>query len=179
MPLTSFLLNADVPPGTLLDFSAGFLVKIGIQWINIAIIIVILVKVLYNPIKKFLNDRAERIKNELDNADQVNEKARELKANYESLIANIEVEREGLLTKAHHSAVEKRDRMIFAAQNEARHLIVKAREEIASERDNSAEEIKQQIIELSTFLAGRFIEVSIDQDARDRYVEEALADWGG
>jgi len=115
----------------------------------------------------------------LDNADQTNERARELKSNYENLIANIEVERENLLTQAHHAAVDKRDRMIFAAQSEAKHIIVKAKEEIASEKENAAEEIKRQIIELSTFMAGRFIELTIDPQTQDRYVDEALADWSG
>jgi F-type H+-transporting ATPase subunit b len=170
-------LSADLPPGGILDFSAGFLVKIGIQWINIAVITFILIKVLYNPVRKFMADRAERIRNELEAANQTSENAVKLKSNYERLIANIETERESLLSQAHHAAVEKSDRIVFSAREEAKHLIIKAREEIASEKENAAEEIKNQIIELSTFMAGRFVEVSIDKPTQDRYVDEALADW--
>ena len=168
-----------MPPGRVLAFDSVFLVELVIQWMNIAILGAVLILLLYKPVRKFLADRAERIRDELDSANLTTENALKLKANYEKLIANIEVEREDLLTKAHHAAVEKSDRIVFAAREEAKHLIVKAREEISAEKENAAEDIKKQIIELSTFMAGRFIEVSIDKNTQDRYVDEALSDWSG
>jgi hypothetical protein len=61
MPLTRFLLAASenlVPAGKILDFSPEFLVRTGIQWVNIGLIIFILAKVLYQPVKKFMEGRA-------------------------------------------------------------------------------------------------------------------------
>jgi F-type H+-transporting ATPase subunit b len=66
---------------------------------------------------------------------------------------------------------------VFAAREEAKHLISKARAEIEADRENASEEVKRQIIELSTFMAGRFVELSIDKESQDKYIEEALADW--
>ena len=179
MPLAQFLLSAsnDLPPGQILDFSPALLVEMGITFFNVAVLTFILIKILYNPVKNFMAKRAERIKNEIDAASQATQEALELKTTYEGHLANIGEERDGLLKEAHHAAIDKSDRIVFAAREEAKHLISKARAEIAAERENATEDMKQQIIELSTFLAGRFVELSIDKDTRDRYVEEALADW--
>ncbi len=49
--------------------------------------------------------------------------------------------------------------------------------EIAAERINSEADTKRQLIELSTLIAERFIEVSIDTQTQEKFVDEALAGW--
>jgi F-type H+-transporting ATPase subunit b len=54
---------------------------------------------------------------------------------------------------------------------------MRAEEEIRIERENAADEIRRQIVEISTLMASRFVQVSIDHDTQDKYIDEALADW--
>ncbi|MCL2708050.1 MAG: F0F1 ATP synthase subunit B [Defluviitaleaceae bacterium] len=179
MPLARLLLSSnELAPGRVLAFDGGFIAELAIQWFNIAILTAVLVFILYKPVKKFMTNRAARISDEIDAANQTTQQARDLKSNYEGLIANIETEREKILKEAHHLAVDRSDRIIVAAREEAKHLIAKARFEIDADRDNASEEIKRQIIELSTFLAARFVEVSIDEKTQERFVDEALTSWG-
>jgi F-type H+-transporting ATPase subunit b len=121
--------------------------------------------------------RAERIQKELDAAHQTNEKAMEQKENYDKLLVNIDKEREEILQKAYRVSMEKNDQILFAAREEAKYILQKADEEIKAERENTAEDIKRQIIELSTYMAGRFVEVSMDKQTQDKYIDEAIADW--
>lgn len=168
-----------MPPGSILHFDKALLIKMAVQWFNVILLTVVLVIVLYKPVKKYMDDRAARIKDDIDSARQNNEKALELKRHYEKLVQNIEQEREEILSQAHRIAVEKSDRVLLSAQQEARHLIKKAEDEIELERENASDEIKRQIIELSMLMASRFVEVSIDSQTQDKYIEEALADWSG
>jgi len=174
----SSLTDGDiVDVGSILQFDKALLVKLVIQWFNILLLTFVLIRVLYNPVKKFMTDRADRIKNDIDSARRNNQEAQEHKADYEKRIANIEKEREEILSKAHRVAVEEHDRIVFEAQEQAKHLLTMADEEIKIQRENAADEVRRQIIEVSTLMAARFVEVSIDSRTHDKYIDEALADW--
>ena len=169
--------SEEMPPGTLVQIDKGLLIQIVIRWFNIILLTVLLIFILYKPVKKFMTERAERIKKDIEFAHSNNQEAQELKAQYIEMIENIEREREEILNQAHKLAVEKSDQVLFAAHEEVKYLLIKAENDIKVERENASDDIKRQIIELSTFVASRFIEVSIDRNTQDKYVEEALVDW--
>jgi F-type H+-transporting ATPase subunit b len=158
-----------------LDFET--LMRGAIQWFNVILLAAILIKILYQPVKKFMADRTERIKNDIDSARLNNEQSMEIKANYQNMLDNIGKEREEILSEAHRLAVKKSDQILFDAQEEAKYLIVKAKDEIKVERENAANEIRTQIIEISNLIASRFVEVSVDQQVQNKFIDEALADW--
>jgi F-type H+-transporting ATPase subunit b len=168
----------SMPGGAILEFNKEFLVRSAIQWLNILLLTAVLIFILYKPVKKYMADRSGRIAKDIESARAYNEKSREEKALYERLITDIEKEREEILNQAHRLAVERGDQILLAAKEEARHLLQKAEEEIRVERENAAQEIKEQILELSLLMASRFVEVSIDKETQDAYVEQALANWG-
>ena len=163
--------------GNVLSLDMELLIRSAMQWVNIALLAVILTFVLYKPVKKFLADRAERIGNDIDSARAGNEQAQKIKADYQRMVDNIEKEREEILTEARRAAVKKGDQIIFDAQEEAKHLLIKANDKIKVEYENAADDIKKQIIEISTLIASRFVEISLDRQTQDRFIEEALADW--
>ena len=178
MPNRFFLSAAEsLPDGNVLAFDAEFLIKLGLQWLNVVVLFVFLTFLLYKPVKNFMAARAERISGDIDSARLSSEKAEALKADYQKMLDNIDKEREEILNEASRAAVKKHDQIIFDAQEEAKHIKTKAKNEIKIERENAANEIKNQIIEISSLIASRFVEVSVDQQTRDRYIDEALADW--
>ncbi|MCL1805880.1 MAG: F0F1 ATP synthase subunit B [Clostridiales bacterium] len=166
-----------MPAGSILEFNTAFLIKSGIQWLNIIALTAVLVFLLYKPVKNFMAGRAERIAKDIESARKSNEKAREDRIHYERLIAGIEEEREEILNEAHRIAVERSDQILIAAREEARHLMAKAEDEIKTERENAADEIKRQIIELSALMASRFVEISIDRNVQEAYLDEVLENW--
>ena len=170
---------AELPEGGILNLDKSLIITMIAQIINVALLTVILVFILYKPVKKFLNNRTQRIKQELDNAGALNEEARELKEKYEKLIDNIEEEREELLRQSQKKAVEKSDQLLFDAQKEADKLQKRVMDDLEIERRNMQDEMMRQIIEVSYVMANRFVEVSIDEETQNRFIEQALADWDG
>ena len=174
----SALSDADtLEVGGILKLDLSLIWQLSIQWFNILLLTFALMHILYNPVRKFMVERTERIKSEIDSAKRINQDALEHKAKYEKLIANIEKEKEEIFIKAHRAAVAEADRVLFEAQEAARDLIQKANDEIKLERENTADEIRRQIIEVSALMASRFIETSIDSQTHNRLIDEALADW--
>ena len=166
-----------MPPGSILEFNKAFLIRSAIQWFNILLLTALLVYLLYKPIKGFMNGRAARIARDIESARKNNDKSREDRMQYERLIANIEEERAEILNEAHRIAVERSDQILYAAREEAKHLLAKAEDEIRIERENESENIKRQIIELSSLMASRFVEVSMDRQAQEAYLDEVLENW--
>jgi len=174
----SSLTDGDIEDaGSILQFDKALLVKLVIQWFNILLLTFVLIRVLYNPVMKFMAERTERIKNDIESARLGSREAQERKADYDKLIADIEKEKEEILNKAHRDAVEEHDRLVFDAQEQAKHLLAMADDEIRIHRENESDEIRRQIIEISSMIAARFIEASIDGETHDRYIAEALEDW--
>ena len=169
----------ELPPGTILEFDKSLLIQIGIMWFNVAVLTVILVKLLYNPVKNYMAARTQRIQNEIETARHERDKALDLKEKYETLIGDIEKEREDILRQAHKKAMEKSDQLLFDARHEAELMYNRALADLELERKNVQDEMKKQMIEISVMMASRFVEVSIDRETQDRYIEEAFTDWEG
>jgi F-type H+-transporting ATPase subunit b len=169
--------GAELPPGGILAFDRATLIRGGINAFNIALLAFFLIRFLYNPVKKFMAGRTERIRNDIAAAKKTNEEAQELKSNYEKLIANINAEKEEILKEARKASGEEHDKMLFAVKEEVAEMKRRASDEIEVARKNAADGIKRQIIELSAAMAARFVSVSIDKEAQDKYIDEALSDW--
>ena len=167
------------PDSGILNLDKSLLVTMGIQILNVTLLTVILVYLLYKPVKKFLSDRSQRIKGEIDGAGEIHGDAVELKDQYEKLLAGIEVEREEILRQTHKKAMEKSDQMLFEARREVEVIYNRAMAELELERKNARDDMQQQIIEISHMMAGRFIKLSIDRETQDRMIEQAFADWNG
>lgn len=181
--LQGYLLAAqameELPAGTILSFDKDLLIKIGIQLFNVLILTAVLVFILYKPVKKFMAERTERIKKEIEAARGEREDAFDLKEKYERLIEEIEKERDDILLEAHKKAMEKSDQMLFNARREADAMHELALADLEIERENVMDEMKRQMVEISMLVASRFVEVSIDRDTQDRYIEDAFTDWEG
>ena len=174
---TIALTGAELPPGSILSLDKKLLVEMLVYIINISLLTGVLAFLLYKPVKKFMAQRKERIAAEIEAAQKDREEALELKEQYESLIADIETEREESLHAAYKKAMERSDQMLFAARREAENVYNRALAELKMEKENMADEMKRQMIEIAAMMAGRFVEVSVDRETQDRLIAEALAEW--
>lgn len=176
---TPIVKAAELPAGKLLSFDMELVIKTGMQLLNIAVLSAVIIFILYNPVKKYMAARTERIKKEIEEANKERDDALALKEKYEKMIAGIENEREEILHQAYKKAMEKSDQLLFEARREAELMYDRALEDLETEKKNINEEMKKQMIEISTMMAGHFVSVSIDRDEQDRLIEEAFTDWEG
>lgn len=165
--------------GSILSFDKTFIVQLLIIWVNLIVLTVVLRFILYKPVMQYMTERTMRIKGEIDAARGEREEAMALKEQYEALIADIEIEREEILREAHKKAVTKSDQMLFDARHEAEITYHRALADLEAERKNIHDEMKRQMIDISTAIAAQFIEVSIDQVTQDRLIEQAMREWEG
>lgn len=133
---------------------------------------------LFNPARKLLNGRREKIENELQSAKDDMEEARRLKEEYEGRIQNIDKEAETILSEARKKALGNENQIIANAKEEAARILERARVEAELERQKLSDDIKKEIVSVASLMAGKVVSASIDTAAQNQLIEETLKEMG-
>lgn len=133
---------------------------------------------LFNPARKMLKDRQERIKNDIDMAKNDRKDANALKEEYDAKLKGVEKEAEEILSEARQKALKNEARIIDEAKEEAARIIKRANEEAVLEKKRVMDEAKQEMIAIASMMAGKVVSASIDTSVQDALVEETLKEIG-
>lgn len=133
---------------------------------------------LFNPVRKMLEDRQAKIKNDIDSAAADKKDAAAVKAEYEERLKNVEKEAEEILSEARKKALKNEARIVDEAREEAARIIQRANEEAMLEKKRVLDEMKQEMISIASMMAGKVVAASIDTTIQDTLVEETLKEIG-
>lgn len=161
-----------------LRLDANVLIEMLILWVNVIFIVVLLSWLLYKPVLKFLTDRRERIQEEIAKAAADMQDAEEKRKHYQGKLEAIVMEKEEILSVARKLANEKEAEIIQNANGEAHSILQRARVEIEREREKAKDEMRIQIIQVSTLMAERLMGKGMDEDDRNKILDEAISELG-
>ena len=133
---------------------------------------------LFNPARKMLKDRKDRIANDIDEAKADKESAAALKAEYEAKLKEVDKEAEAILAEARQKAVKNQDRLIQEAKEEASRIIKRAQEEAELEKKHAMDDMKQEMVQIASLMAQKVVSASINTEIQDTLVEETLKEMG-
>jgi len=150
----------------------------AIQLLNAAFLAFVLSKILYNPVKKFLRARKEKISQRLFEAQEALDHAEDTKLFYEEQIADIEARKRDAMDAARKRAHELEELIINDARREAQALIDRTKREMAKVKEDSQEELRRNIVEISAIIAERYIKERMDEQTGNRLLDEAIDGLG-
>ena len=133
---------------------------------------------LFNPARKMLNSRKEKIQNELETAKRDMEEAGRLKEEYENRLKNIDKEAEAILGEARRRGLKNEDQIVANAKEEAGRILDRAHVEAELEKQKISDEVKQEIISVASVMAGKVVSASIDTSVQNSLIEETLKEIG-
>jgi len=133
---------------------------------------------LFNPVRKMLQDRSEKIKGELDSAASDMEQAKALKEEYETKLRDIDKEAQQILDDARRRGTENENRIVADAKSEAARIIEHARTEAELEKKKMADDVKKEIINVASVMAGKVVAASIDTKVQDDLIDSTLKEIG-
>ncbi|MDY6104058.1 MAG: F0F1 ATP synthase subunit B [Acetatifactor sp.] len=133
---------------------------------------------LFNPARKMLNDRKEKIRTELEDARTNMETAQGLKEEYEGKLKNVEKEAEGILSEARKKGLANEAQIIAQAKEEAARILDRARVEAELEKKKMSDDVKKEIISVASAMAGKVVSASIDTNVQDQLIDETLKEMG-
>ena len=164
----SFLFNLD----------AQLLFDTALLAIAVFFLFMLMSYLLFDPARKLLKDRQEKIENDIDTARSDKEKAQALKAEYEEKLKNVDKEAELILSEARQKALKNQNKIVDDAKEEASRIIKRAQEEAELEKKHAMDDMKQEMIQIASLMAQKVVAASIDTNIQDTLVEETLKEMG-
>ena len=133
---------------------------------------------LFNPVRKMLEDRKLKIKTELDDAAADKADAAALRAQYEEKLKDIDKEAEAILSEARQKALHNEAKIVEEAKEEAARIIARANEEALLEKKRVVDEMKQEMISVAAAMAAKVISANIDINIQNQLVDETIKEMG-
>ncbi|MDP2727762.1 MAG: F0F1 ATP synthase subunit B [Dehalococcoidia bacterium] len=149
------------------------------QIVNFSILFALLSLMLYKPVLSKLDERATRIRESLEKAEEVKREAERTEQQFQSRIQEARQEGQAIITQAGKTG----ERLVEDARQKARQegeaLLTRARSEIEMERDRAITQLQQRFADLTVLAAGKVIGQSLDKEAHASLIEEVLKESRG
>lgn len=149
-----------------------------IQGFAVFLLFIFLSYILIDPVRRVLEERREKIKNDVESAASDRAEAAKLKAEYDARIKKADDEAGEILSAARKKAVKNEENIIADANAEAARIISRANQEAELEKSKVKDEVKQEIISVATVMAGKFVAGSMDDSKQAMLIDETLKEMG-
>lgn len=178
MSANLILATSDSGFDYLFDLSAQLLQDAFLMIIAVFVLFLVASHFLFNPARKMLQGRQDKIKNELDDAQKNMEEANLLKEEYEKKLKDIDKEAEGILSEARKKALDNEAKVIAEAKEEAAGIISRAKAEAELEKRKAVDEVKKEMVSIASVMAGKVVAASIDTTVQESLLDETLKEIG-
>lgn len=146
--------------------------------LNFAVLVFLLIRFLYRPVVRVLDERSARIKESMQQAEAIKEQL--ARTNEETRLQMEATRREGqaIIEQASQMSEKMRAQARQEAQAEADRIVERARAQIDHERQQAVAELKREMADLVVAAAGKVIGQSLDEKAQHRLVDDFLSTDG-
>jgi F-type H+-transporting ATPase subunit b len=144
--------------------------------ISFIVLFVLLAKVAYPPIKKAMEARTNRIRENLDDAERVKTEASTILEEYQRQLADARNESNRIIEEARQTADQLRRDLMQRAEAEVNELKQRTQDDINAARDRTMGELREQVAGLAIELAEKVVEANLDRDTNaaliERYIDQ-------
>ncbi len=145
------------------------------QILNFLILVVLLRAVAYKPVARLLQQRSDKIRNDLEKAEADRKAAEQTLADYKVQLADAHKKAQDIVDKANLTARQEHDAAVAETRKEIERMKQVAQAEIENERNRAFEDMKSQIVTLSLAAAGKVVSKNIDTKENDKLVNEFIS----
>ncbi|MCG8485088.1 MAG: F0F1 ATP synthase subunit B [Clostridia bacterium] len=146
--------------------------------VNTIVLFLILKKILFKPVKEFMEARQKGIEDSISEAEKLNLEAKQLKEEYQSKLDNIKEEGREIVKAARMRADEQSKEIIKEAQNKSSRMIERAEEEIEREQIKAMNQLKDKVGSLALITAEKILEAKLDEKEHDKMVQKFVKEVG-
>lgn len=159
-----------------LDVISVNLWQILISLANLVILFVLLKKFLYKPVKNLLAQRQAEIDGQYKSAQEAQELADKSKAEWEKRLDGAQGEAEEIIQRATEKASTHGERIIDEARERADEIIRRAESDAELELKKAREQIKEEIVSVSTALTEKVLEREVGDADHRRLIDSFIED---
>jgi ATP synthase F0, B subunit len=154
------------------------LVDSAITILAMFFVFLLLSYLLFNPARNLMEKRQEGIREQMETAVREKQDAIQFKAEYDEKIKNVQKETDEILSEARKKALKKESVMLEEAREEAAQIVARANREVELEKSKVKDEMKQEIINVATAMAGKIVASSLDESKQSQLLADTLEEMG-
>ena len=148
------------------------------QICNLMIQLVIFKKLLLNPVKKVIAERKAKADSQIADAQKLRTEAEAMKAEYEQNLQNARTEANQIVAAAQKTATARSEELLGEARAQAAALKQKAEADIAQDRKNAVNEVKDEIGGMAMEIASKVVEREIREADHKDLIDEFIKNVG-
>jgi F-type H+-transporting ATPase subunit b len=130
----------------------------------------------FGPIQTLIDERRERIRRSLEEADGAREEARKLLEEHRKLIGQARNEAEEILSEARQVGKAMQQRVKDETEADRQRRLEETKRQIEAETRRALEAIRAEVAELSLFAAEKVTRKSLDGKDKRRLIDEAIGE---
>ena len=162
----------------LFNIDAQLLFDAAVMALSMFVMFTLLSYLLFEPVRKMLEARRQRVADEQETAKREKEEAIVYKQEYEQKLKEVDKEAQEILSEARKKAMKNESKIIADAKEEAARIIERANAEIELEKKRALDDMKQEMIAIAQAMAGKVVTASIDTTIQDSLIDETLKEMG-
>jgi F-type H+-transporting ATPase subunit b len=144
------------------------------QLIAFLILFGLLSVVAYKPLLKMLDERANKIKESMDMAEDVKQQSLHAEEEVQKQLVVASQKGQELIASATATSDDIRAKAQELAKKDADALILRARDAISSERDAAIDELRREFSDLTILAAGKVIGETLDKKSHKDLIDKVL-----
>jgi F-type H+-transporting ATPase subunit b len=159
--------------GGLIDVVPGLMI-----WtlICFAITFFVLRKYAFGPIQRTIDERRDRIRKAVDEADRARDEARELLEQHRALLGEAKGEAAEILADARRVSDAQIERVKHEAEEERQRRLDETKRQIDAETKRSIDAIRSEVADLTLEATARVTGKVLDAEDQKRLIDEALSE---
>jgi F-type H+-transporting ATPase subunit b len=155
----------------LLNLEPGMLIW---TFITFGLLLWLLKKFAWKPLLGALESRENKIREDLQKAEDARLGAEQLLAEHRKLMLNSEVEARKIIDEAKGTAEMLKQGIVDTAHEQARQLTAQAKAEIQREKDTALSELREEVADLAIRAAGKILGEELDAAKHRKLVDDFI-----
>ncbi len=147
-------------------------------WANLLILYLVLRKILFRPIKGMIDSRQKEIDDMYESAEKDKSAAEAMRKDYEEKLGNAAEESEQMLRDAQRRALLKEEEILKEAAEQARRTKERAEEQIALEKRQAMNDIKDEVSAIAIQIAEAVVARDVAAEEHAELIDGFIAGMG-
>jgi F-type H+-transporting ATPase subunit b len=144
--------------------------------VSFAITLWVLKRYAFAPVQKLIDDRRDRIRQSIEEADRAREEARSLLEEHRALIGQARGQAEEILAEARKVADSQRERVRRETDEDRQRRLEETQRQIEQATQQALGEIRREVAALSVLAAEKITRKTLTDADQQRLIDEALAE---
>jgi len=152
----------------------ALIVNFALHIVNAVILFLILRKLLFKPVKGYMDKRTQGFADQKEDLDNRREEIERLEAEYNQKMDNTRDEAKKIMDQANERANEHMAEAQKKAREQVDAMMERGRKQIESERARAMEDIKSQAADLAVEIASKILAREIKEKDHEKIIEDFL-----